>query len=236
MTTPILGRGYARPELLADTGWLQERLGDGNLCIVDARSEEDYGKAHIPGAVSVPGFTLGGIRSGPEMPESDAFAILAGSLGVDNDTTVVAYDETGPMAGMTVWAFLYYGHANTRLLDGGLPKWKAEGNPVTTEVSSREPRTFTPKVMDGLYCGLDQAKTSLGQSGVVFWDTRSLDEYTGASAPFNAPPRLGHLPGAVHLEWSELFDQDPHTLKPAAELKALLTSKGITPESAVTTY
>ena len=85
-----------------------------------------------------------------------------------------------------------------------------------------------------LSCGL--AYSPLGQSGVVFWDTRSLDEYTGATAPFNPPPRLGHLPGAVHLEWSELFEKDPHTLKPAAELKALLTGKGITPESAVTTY
>jgi thiosulfate/3-mercaptopyruvate sulfurtransferase len=236
MTTPISDRGYARPDLLAETGWLQDRLGDRDLCVVDARSEEDYASGHIPGAVSVPGFTLAGIRSGPDMPASDAFASLAGSLGIDNDTTVVVYDETGPMAGMTAWVFLYYGQAHTRLLDGGLPKWKAEGNAVTTDVSSREPRTFTPELMDGIYCRLDQAKNSLGQNGVVFWDTRSLDEYTGATAPFNPPPRLGHLPGAVHLEWSELFEKEPHTLKPAAELKSLLTSKGITPESAVTTY
>ncbi len=236
MPTPILERGYARPDLLAETNWLQEQLGEENFCVVDARSEEDYGKGHIPGAVSVPGFTLGGIRSGPDMPGADAFAVLAGSLGIDNDTTVVVYDETGPMAGMTSWAFLYYGQSNTRLLDGGLPKWKAEGHPVTTEVLRPEPRTFTPELIDGLYCGLDQAKKTLGQSGVVFWDTRSPDEYTGATAPFDPPARLGHLPGAVHLEWSELFEKEPHTLKPAAELKALLSGKGITPESAVTTY
>ena len=53
---------------------------------------------------------------------------------------------------------------------------------------------------------------------------------------FNPPPRLGHLPGAVHVEWSELFDADNGMLKPAAELTALLGAKGITPESAVAAY
>ena len=56
---------------------------------------------HVDVCVSFCSVVLGGIRSGPGMPESDAFAILAGNLGIDNDTTVVVYDETGPMAGIT---------------------------------------------------------------------------------------------------------------------------------------
>ena len=236
MTSFVIDRGYARPELLAETGWLQGQLADQRTCIVDARSAEDYGKGHIPGAVNLVGFSLAGVRTGPEMPEPDAFATLAGSLGVDQDTTVVVYDETGPLAGMTAWAFLYYGHEGVRLLDGGLTKWTTEGRPVTTEVAPRAPRTFSPRVVEGLYCGLNQAKASVGTAGVVFWDTRSQGEFDGTSALSNASDRLGHLPGAIHLEWSELFDKPTRTLRPASELHTLLQGKGITPDVAVTTY
>jgi thiosulfate/3-mercaptopyruvate sulfurtransferase len=233
---PVQERGYDRPELLVETGWLHERLGDGELRVIDARPEEAYGRGHIPGAVCMEGFTLGGVRKGTEMPDSEAFAALAGSLGIDNDTPVVVYDKTGPLAGMVAWAFMYYGHTDIRLLDGGLTKWMAEERALTTEVLNREPRWFSARLMEGLYCGLDQVKASIEKQGAVFWDTRTLDEFNGKSAPFNPPPRMGHIPGAVQLEWSELFDKETNTLRPAAECKERLSEKGITPESAVTTY
>ena len=65
---------------------------------------------------------------------------------------------------------------------------------------------------------------------------RSLGEFEGKTAGWNPPPRLGHLPGARHLEFIELFDPDDGTVKPAAALTALLGAKGITPEAAVVTY
>ena len=66
---------------------------------------------------------------------------------------------------------------------------------------------------------------------VLFWDVRSLGEYDGTRAGWNAPPRLGRLPGAIRLEYTELFDADNGTLKPAAELTTLLGAKGIPPRS-----
>ena len=75
-----------------------------------------------------------------------------------------------------------------------------------------------------------------GGLGVVLWDVRTIGEFEGMTAGWNPPPRLGHLPGAIHLEYIELFDADSGTLKPAAELTALLEAKGITPEASVTTY
>ncbi len=83
---------------------------------------------------------------------------------------------------------------------------------------------------------MDQAKASVADDGVVFWDVRSRGEFEGTTAGWNPPPRLGHLPGAIHLEYTELFDADNGTLKPAAELTTLLGAKGITPEAAVVTY
>ena len=239
MSIPVSERGYPHPELLAETGWLASRLSDPTERVVDARSKEDYAAGHIPGAVHLNGFGLGGLRTGPEMPEPGAFAELAGAFGIDEHTSVVVYgsaDAFLQMAGMTAWAFLYYGHPDTRFLDGGFTKWTREELPLSTDPASHEPRTFAARMADGLYCSLDQAKAMVADGGHVFWDVRSLGEFEGTTPGFNPPPRLGHLPGAIHLEWTELFDADDATLKPATTLTTLLGAKGITPEVAVATY
>jgi len=237
MPLSVSERGYPHPELLAETDWLADRLSDPMVRVVDARSDKDYAQGHIPGAVPISGFFLGGLRNGPEMPEPEAFARLVGALGIDERATVVVYDAGGPpTAGIVAWAFLYYGHPDTRLLDGGLTQWTAEGRPLSSDAPTHEPRAFAARLVKGVYCSLGQAKASVDDESVVFWDTRSLGEFEGKAAPFDPPPRLGHLPGAVHLEWAELFDADDRTLKPAAELTTLLGAKGITPESAVVTY
>ena len=130
------------------------------------------------------------------------------------------------LAGMTAWTFLYYGHPDIRYLDGGLAKWTAEGLPLSSDVPAHEPRTSAARPREGVYCRLDQAKASVDDDGVVFWDVRSLGEFEGKTAGWNPPPRLGHLPGARHLEFIELFDPDDGTVKPAAALTALLGPKG----------
>ena len=237
MPLPVRERGYPHPELLAETDWLASRLSDPTVRVVDARSDEDYARGHIPGAVHVAGYSLGGLRTGPGMPEPEAFALLVGALGIDEHTAVVVYDAGGaPTAGIVAWAFLYYGHPDTRLLDGGLTKWTAQRRPLSSDAPAHEPRAFAARLVEGVYCRLDQARASLDNDGVIFWDTRGLGEFEGTTKGWNPPPRLGHLPGAIHLEWAELFDADNGTLKPAAELTTLLGAKGITPESAVVTY
>jgi thiosulfate/3-mercaptopyruvate sulfurtransferase len=237
MPVPVRERGYPHPELLAETDWLAGRLSDPTVRVVDTRSDRDYAGGHIPGAVRLDGYTLGGLRTGSGMPEPEAFARLAGALGIDEHTSVVVYDAGGPpTAGMVAWAFLYYGHPDTRLLDGGLTKWTAEGLPLSNDAPAHEPRAFAARLAEGVYCSLDQAKASVDDDGVIVWDVRSVGEFEGTTKGWKAPPRLGHLPGAIHLEWAELFDSDNGTLKPAAELTALLGAKGITPQATVVAY
>ena len=237
MPIPIHERGYAHPELLAETQWLASRVSDPTVRVVDSRSDEDYALGHIPGAVHLDGYTLNGLRTGSEMPEPEAFAHLAGALGIDEHTRVVVCDAGGPpTAGMVAWAFLYYGHSDTSLLDGGLAKWAAEELPLSDATPAHEPRVFAARLDEGVFCSLEQAKASVDDHGVVSWDVRSVGEFEGTKKGWNAPPRLGHLPGAIHLEWAELFDADDGTLKPATELKALLGAEGITPQATVFAY
>lgn len=235
---PVSQRGYPHPELLAETDWLADRLSDPTIRVVDARTDEDYAAGHIPGAVQISGFSLGGIRPGPEMPEPEAFARLVGQLGIDETTPVVVYDagQRSQMAGMTAWTFLYYGHPDIRYLDGGLAKWMAEGMPLSADAPAHEPRTFRARPVEDIYCRLDQAKAAIADQGTLFWDVRSPGEFDGTTASWNPPPRLGHIPGAIQLDYVDLYDADSGTLKPAAELTALLAAHGITPESAVATY
>ena len=234
---PIRDRGYAHPELLAETDWLADLLTDPKLRVIDARQPEQYATNHVPGAVSLSGF--GGIpRAGNgDMATPDEFASLAGNLGISNDMTVVVYDAPSQMMGMVAWAFLYYGHLDVRILDGGLAKWSREHWPISTQVVDYPHAIFVPKSQEALYCSLNQAKVAVSQPKTVFWDTRSLKEFEGtALAGYGAPLRLGRIPGAVHLDWRELFDQDTKTLKPAKALHALLESRGITPDYEIDTY
>ena len=89
---------------------------------------------------------------------------------------------------------------------------------------------------DAIHCSLDRAKAAVDGTDAVLWDTRSRAEFEGTQAGYGAPVQMGRIPGAAHLEFTELFDSDTKTLKPADELKSLLAANGITPESEINTY
>lgn len=233
---PVRDRGYANAGLLAETDWLADHLADPKLRVIDARHPERYAENHIPGAVNLNGF--GGIprAANGDMASPDEFAGLAGGLGISNDMTVVVYDDPSQTMGMVAWTFLYYGHMDVRIVDGGLAKWSREHRPVSTEAPEYPKAVFVPKPQEALYCSLDQVRPAVSNPDTILWDTRSLEEYQGTVAGFGPPVRMGRIPGGVHLEWSELFDQDTKTLKPADELHALLGARGITPDSEIDTY
>lgn len=231
---PISERGYTNPGLLVDTEWLENHLGDPNLRLIDVRSAELYAAGHIPGAVSLAAH--GGIprAANGDMGTPEEFTRLAAALGVDRDSQVVIYDAPGAQMGMAAWAFLYYGHPNVQVLDGGFAKWTDEGKPTSNEPSTYPQGSFEAAVEEELFCSLDHAKSAHGNPGTIFWDVRRQGEYEGTEALNNARP--GHVPGAIHLEWTELLDPDTRTFRPGPELRALLESRGITPEAEIECY
>lgn len=238
MSSPVSERAYARPELLAETAWLAERLGDPQVRIIDARSEREYAAGHIAGAVHLDGFgnKIPRAENG-DMGSPEQFARVAGDLGIGNATTVVVYDTPTQRMGMVAWTFLYYGHPDVRILDGGLAKWTAEGRELSTDPPRWPPADYVAgPVESAAYCSLMEAKKGVGVGDFVFWDTRSEDEFAGNVGGFGSAPRLGRIPGAVHLEWSQLLDQESRTLKPAAELRRMLEELGITPDKQVASY
>lgn len=234
---PVQQRGYTNPELLAETDWLAKHLDDPNVRVVDARPPQQYAAGHIPGAVNLSG-TNGIPRTADgEMASPDEFSLVAGKLGIGNHGAIVVYDIPNQHMGLVAFAFLYYGHQDVRLLDGGFEKWSDERRPVSMQAPSYPEAVFKAKTIEAIYCSLSHAKASYGRPATVFWDTRSLAEFHGAGEGHGKPPpRPGHIAGAAHLDWMELIDPEAKTFKPAAELRALLASKGITPDREVNTY
>jgi thiosulfate/3-mercaptopyruvate sulfurtransferase len=232
--TPIDQRGYANSGLLVDTGWLEQRLTDPDLRLLDTRSAQLYDEGHIPGAINLAAFGAIPRAENGDMGTPEAFTALARQLGVSANSKVVVFDAPGAQMGMAAWAFLYYGHTNVSVLDGGFEKWTAESRPVTTDPGAYPDGDFQAQLVEDLFCSLDHARGVHGKPQTVFWDVRRPGEYDGSDALNNSRP--GHIAGAVHLEWTELLDPETKTFKPAAELRILLESRGITPESEIECY
>ena len=228
------GGGYAHPEFLVDTEWLAAHLHDDNVRIVDTDVTAAYQRGHIPGAVMVPdNFEKDPDTNRVHILPPSKFAEMVESLGIGDDTIVVTYDNSRTLyAGRLWWALSYYGQKNVKVLNGGWKKWLSEGRPVSIDPpKKREGVRFTPSPDASLMVTTDELKEAYNKPGVVVWDVRTRDEYTGEGARNNRRP--GHIPGATHLEWVEMIDEKTHTFKPAEEMRRILKSKGITPEKEV---
>lgn len=227
---------YPNGHLLVSARWLAEHLGDPGLKVIDARPQRDYEAGHVPGALLLPAGAFRASGGVPDTCSPQEFAATAGALGIGPDDTVVCYD--GVTGARAWWAFARFGHQRVHVLNCSFRHYAASGGPVSTDPPPQPAPAAYPlaEPQDHLACSLPQAIAAVGKPGVLLWDVRSEAEYTGADPRNNPPHRAGHLPGAVHLEWSELTDPQTGMFKPAAVMRALLASRGITPEMEVVAY
>lgn len=230
-------KGYAHPELLAETEWLAQHLSDANIRIVDCEGPDAYGRAHILGAVCMGDNPFLKGQDGVHVMPPEEFAELMAGLGIGDDTLVVAYDgHYSRNAARLWWALNYYGHPKVKVLNGGWRKWLAEGRPATDRATTTPHRTsFTPRVTPSLLVTGEGVKNVIGKPENALWDVRSREEYTGENTRGNK--YSGHVPGARHLEWLEMMDTEGlATFRPAEEIRRMLAEKGITPEKQAYTY
>ncbi len=233
---------YAHPEYLVDTEWVAAHLNDLNVRLVE--SNEDallYATGHIPGAVTVDWFTTLQHPVRRDFITKDEFEALCSGLGIANDTTVVFYgDKSNWFAVYALWLFAYYGHKNLKVMNGGRTKWVAEGRSLTTtllaypktEYHASSPEKTIRAYRSDVMHYIDQK--------LPLVDVRSAKEYTGEMLhmpgyPQEGAQRGGHIPGAASIPWSEAVLEDG-TFKPPADLRAIYTSRGITPDKGIIVY
>jgi thiosulfate/3-mercaptopyruvate sulfurtransferase len=228
-------KGYDNPDLLWSPEQLYSRRGDPNVAIIDVRAAATFAQGWIPGAVH---FDLYGISLNDTSPKPlAAFMWMLQHLfeqrGVNLDKTVVFYEGvSGMRAARGFWLLEYLGHTDVHVLDGGFNAWKAAGYPVTTEAPRVREVHFQPRVREPLIISADDLHSLLGASDLVLLDTRTDEEYLGKNV---RAARGGTIPGSVHLEWTHNLDAQG-AFKPAAELRAMYDTAGISPDKTVVSF
>jgi len=232
----MANEGYARPELLVDSAWVDAHKNDSNVVIVDCEVDAAYARGHIPGAVLVPDNYEKDPDSGRLfLMNPEQFKAMCEGLGIGDETLVIAYDHSRSLTAARLWwALNTYGHTNVKILNGGWRAWIANGGAVGFGRAEIKSVTFTPKYDDSKLVKVDELKEACEVGGSVIWDVRSDGEWDGSMSRGNK--RVGHVPGAVHVEWFNLMDSDTNEFKPAAEIRRILTEHGITPDKNVYTY
>jgi thiosulfate/3-mercaptopyruvate sulfurtransferase len=232
---------------LVSTQWLADHLKDPRVRILDASFKmpgvlplpgDDYLKAHIPGAVF---FNVDGVadrsNSLPHMfPSAEQFGRDVGALGVSNGDTVVLYDSGSWVAAPRAWwMFLAFGHADIRVLDGGLKKWVAEGRPVESgeakPTAAKYTATFDGKRVRSKQQLLDNLKSKLEQ--VI--DARTRDRFEGSVKEPWPGRRSGRIPGSYNMPYGELIDAATGMMKPLGELRAAFIRAGVALEKPMLT-
>jgi thiosulfate/3-mercaptopyruvate sulfurtransferase len=203
--------------------------------LIDLRPAESYCDDHLPGAVHLDLFGISSIDTDPAPLKAFFWIIehLLASRGVANDVAVVVYDESsGIRAARAFWFLEFFGHPDTRMLDGGFNAWARRGLPVTQKTSKPKATDWTGTRERATLADWRDVKERLGDAGAVIVDTRSDGEYCGTNV---RAARGGAVPGAVHLEWTNNLGPDG-AFKPLDELRAMYERAGVTPDREVVTY
>ena len=201
---------------LVSTDWLAQHLAevvvvDGSFYLPAARRDAagEYLAGHIPGAVR---FDIDAIADHstdlPHMlPGTTQFDKDVGALGIGRDDTIVIYDGSGLGGAPRVWwTFKIFGAKKVYILDGGLPKWKAEGRPVDSGPAQRTPKKFESELNTRVVAGVDDVQLALTDKSAQVVDARPANRFRGEAAEPRAGIRSGHMPGAKNVPVTELIE------------------------------
>ena len=246
MTASMSGIPYNRPAVLVDAVWLKDNLDNPHLRILElGQSREDFDRSHIPGAQYLD--WLSDIIH-PELPERymiltrQAMEALMSKLGVSRDSTVVLYDTlTNRLSTRMFWTLRYYGHKDTRILDGGMQAWKRAGFDLVSDmIEVVESQYKVDHVNDAFLADKVYIESRLNDDRFTLIDGRHADQYTGKipGKVFHTGiehQRKGHIIGAHNVPWNLNFNGDG-TFKSVQELRDLYQIHDATPDRTIVTY
>ena len=219
------------------TDWLAAHLHDPALGIIDGswhlsptgrNGRAEFRAGHIPGAVFFDIDEIADKTSGlPHMlPEPVHFSAAMRELGLGDGMSMVVYDALGLFASARVWWTLRaFGVADIRILEGGLPKWVAEGRPLEEGEPARQPRPFTPRLDHSFVASLADVRNALAERTIQVVDARPAERFEGGAPEPRPGLKSGHMPGALNLPMVEVLANGK--LKSGPALAAAFAARGV---------
>ncbi len=221
--------------MLISTTELTAKIGDTHCVIFDCRhdlfdlgkGERLYREGHIPGAIFANLDTdLSGEKSGSNgrhpLPSPAAFTAFLARNGVSNTTQIVAYDDVGgQFASRLWWLSRWIGLTQASLLDGGIPKWIADGHALSRAVPVPKPAALRGHADPLMVLNADEVEAGLKIAATTLIDARAPERYRGDIEPID--PVAGHIAGAKNRFYKENLNADL-TMRPPAEINTAFAS------------
>lgn len=247
-----MSQGYAHPEFLAETAWLEDRLDAPEMrifdCTVDMVNDpekgytvksgrEKYEAGHIKGAAFIDlkdEFKDVDHPLNFMLPPPDRFVELASRYGIGPDTQVVLYNA-GPTwwATRMWWNLKAHGFDNARALNGGYEKWVAEGRPTAAGIETYPTAAFVSKPRPGLIVGKDDVLAAIDDPDCLIINALAPELHSGARVQYGRP---GHIKGSVNVPARGLLEDDTFAFKPAQALRKAFEPVGALKAKRVMNY
>jgi len=215
---------YPRGELLVEVLELSQASKTPGTVVLDARSSKAYSTGHVPGALQVdPAAWKAAFKEGKD---TAGWSKRIGDLGVSADSTVIVYDDVALKNAARVWWLLrFWGVKNARLLNGDWTTYVAAKQSISTDASpAPQPVAFAARPQSDRITTTDQMLKLLRGKSLQVIDSRSENEFCGLA---RAAKRNGAIPGAKHLEWSDLLNPTDRRFKSPSELSMLFKDAGV---------
>lgn len=217
--------------LILEPAVVNSMISEDNILLVDLCQADTYIQNHVPGAVYLD-YNWIVTSQTPRMgllPDIGQLARILTAYGIDTDTHVIAYDdEGGGRACRFLWTLQTTGHQRLSLVNGGIRAWSAEGLELEQQIRFPQPLAQAREINYNkkLIADKNSIQEKLKDDNTIILDARSAPEFNGIKI-FAA--RGGHIPGAVHYEWTNAMDNNNNLkLKDSEQIKHDLAELGIT--------
>lgn len=234
--------GHFHGEYIITGEYAKDRIGAEDVLFIDARGWQKAVLGTLKGAIATTWQDLCTCQEGQvgdadwgKIPAPDDLEGRLGELGITKDKEIIVFADTldgwGDDARL-VWEFLAAGFEDVKMIDGGYAAAKAAGAETQLFASGSEPGEVTVDSIDNTHVmTTEELQANYDEYTIV--DVRTDEEYNGAILYNEA--QGGHLPGAIHVRYTDLFQEDG-TLKPNSELAEMFESAGVDKEDKVVTY
>lgn len=234
---------YAHPDMLVTPEWLVRHLDNAGIRVIEvgAMGPPTYGHGHIPAALHWPWKESLWDPARREFVLPPDFANLLSRSGVTPETTLIFYSDQCQFATYALWTCVLRGHTRVKVLNGSRTRWVQAGCPLTIELPVVTPTDYPVRAPDESgRISRDGVLAGLGNPDRVLLDARTPEEYRGervmpAPGFDHGAERKGRIPGARHLLYRELLNDD-ETFKPADQLRQTFEARGATADKELVIY